>query len=262
MSSSSMQIAADQLGPLTSGYLLVEPATLDYAPDLAVLDMHPCTPRALAHREELMPRLIDLGSLDTEVQQRVTEHWHEEIDAERPPVVCAWINSSADVEVLATHIARYLVGPDARGQPVFWRYYDPRVLALALAIFSADQQQALLGPVQTWQFPWAGHIWSVNGPGVESDLTEQPLGWPLADQWPRINRSEIVDRVRRRFSGFSVSQATKFPFMADEFLNSAVAKGDRSATDELIDAAWQHLSSQFASETHRNSFDQIPGINP
>ncbi|WDR90008.1 DUF4123 domain-containing protein [Burkholderia ambifaria] len=248
MSSSPMHIAADHSAMLTSGYLLVEPTTLGYVPDLAALDMHPCTPRALAHREELMPRLIDLGSLDTECRRIVTEHWHAEVDAERPPVVCAWIESSADVDAIATHIARYLVGPDASGQPVFWRHYDPRVFALVLAIFSADQRQALLGPVHTWRFPWAGHIWSIDGPGVESDPTEQVLGWPRIDQWPRISRSEIVDRIRRRFSGFAVWQAARFPSMADGFLNSAAANGNHSANDELVESAWQYLSSQFESE--------------
>ncbi|OXI32792.1 DUF4123 domain-containing protein [Burkholderia aenigmatica] len=248
MSSPAMQIAVDQTGPLTSGYLLVEPATLDYAPDLAALDMRPCTPRVLAHREELMPRLIDLGSLDPDVRQTVTRYWHEEIDAERPPVACAWIRSAVEIDAVAAHIARYLVGPDAGGEPVFWRHYDPRVFALALAIFSPDQQQALLGPIQAWQFAWAGHIWHVDGPGVEADPAGQSLGWPRVDQWPRINRSEIVDRIRRRFSGFSVWQAARFPSMADSFLNAAAANGHHSATDELVDAAWQQLSHELASE--------------
>ena len=77
----------------------------------------------------------------------------------------------------------------ANGQPVFWRYYDPRVLSLTLAIFDTVQRQALLGPIKTWQFAWAGHRWQVPGPGVSSDTLDGYVpAWPRPEQWPGLVR--------------------------------------------------------------------------
>ncbi|MPV69209.1 DUF4123 domain-containing protein [Burkholderia sp. BE17] len=233
---------------MTTGFLLVEPATLAHVPDLAALDMRACTPRALAHREELMPRLIDLAALDLEGRRIATERWQEEPEVERPPAICAWINSAVDVDALAEHIARYLVGPGEDGQPVFWRYYDPRVLSLTLAVFDPTQRLALLGPVHEWCFAWAGHRWRSAGLGAEivpSD--DQSSGWPRLDQWPRINRSEIADQIRRRLPLLSVDQAAQLPAALDGVLCSAGGQ-DAMTTDALVEDAVQRMRHAFATE--------------
>ncbi|MDR8751149.1 hypothetical protein FEP95_05342 [Burkholderia multivorans] len=188
-----MQVVAAPPESLTHGFLLIEPATLAHATALAAFDMRPCTPRILAHREELMPRLIDVAALNEAARITVTEAWEAEIVGQRPPVVCAWLDSDLDGDSLARHIARYLVGPGVDGKPVFWRFYDPRVLALTLAIFDPSQRQALLGPIQAWQFIWAGHRWAVSGPGIPTDVLEGNVpAWPRPDQWARINRSDAA----------------------------------------------------------------------
>ncbi|OXI32744.1 hypothetical protein CFB89_15795 [Burkholderia sp. AU16741] len=233
---------------MTTGFLLVEPATLAHVPDLAAFDMRACTPRVLAHREELMPRLIDLAALDWEGRRIATERWQEEPEVERPPAICAWIDSAVDADALAEHIARYLVGPGEDGQPVFWRYYDPRVLSLTLEVFDPTQLLALLGPVHEWCFAWAGHRWRIAGLGAEIvQPDDQPLGWPRPDQWPRINRSEIADRIRRRLPALSVDQAAQLPAALDQILCSAGGQ-DAMATDELVNDAVQRMRHAFLTE--------------
>ncbi|MCR1771006.1 hypothetical protein B7760_04975 [Burkholderia glumae] len=244
-SSLPMSPAPDQQERLKTGFLLVEPATLAHVPDLAALDMCACTPRALVHREELMPRLIDVAALDEEGRRIVTERWHEEPAVERPPAICAWIDSAVGAEALAEHIARYLVGPGEGGQSVFWRYYDPRVLSLTLTIFDPTQRLALLGPARNWHFAWAGHRWRTAGLGAEAvSPDDEPAGWPRLDQWSRINRSDIVDRIRRRLPIFPADRAAQLPAALDQFLRSA-GEQDAASTDELVDAAVQHMRLAF-----------------
>lgn len=243
-----MQAVPDHQELMTTGFLLVEPATLAHVPDLAALDMRACTPRVLAHREELMPRLIDLAALDLEGRRIATERWQEEPEVERPPAICAWIDSAVDVDALAEHIARYLVGPGEGGQPVFWRYYDPRVLSLTLAVFDPTQRLALLGPVHEWCFAWAGHRWRSAGLGAEIvPPDDQSSGWPRLDQWPRINRSEIADQIRRRLPALSVDQAAQLPAAFDEVLCSADGQ-DAMTTDALVEDAVQRMRHAFATE--------------
>ncbi|WP_230947407.1 DUF4123 domain-containing protein [Burkholderia territorii] len=232
----------------TTGFLLVEPATLAHVPDLAALDMRACTPRVLAHREELMPRLIDLAALDPEGQRIAIERWQEEPRVERPPAICAWIDSAVDVDALAEHIARYLVGPGEGGQPVFWRYYDPRVLILTLAVFDPIQRTALLGPVHEWRFVWHGHRWSCAGLGAEIVAQDdQPSGWPRPDQWLRINRSEIADQIRRRLPTLSADQAVQLPAALDRALGST-DELDTTTTDALVDDVVERMRHAFLTE--------------
>lgn len=235
---------------LTHGFLLIEPAMLAHAPALAALDMRSCTPRVLAHREELMPRLIDVAALDEATQIAVTEVWSTEIFGERPPVACAWLDSNLDIDSLAQHIARYLVGPGVDGKPVFWRYYDPRVLALTLAIFDPAQRQALLGPIQAWQFIWAGHPWSVSGPGTATDMLERHLpAWPRPEQWPRINRSDAATQVLDRLSAVPAQDAVSLPATLDRLFSDAAQFG-LTLADDLADYAWHCMKYGSGFEEH------------
>ncbi|MDR8028319.1 DUF4123 domain-containing protein [Burkholderia cenocepacia] len=232
---------------MTRGFLLVEPTMLIHAPDLAALDMHPCTPRVLAHREELMPHLIDLAALDAQSQGVAAAHWQEEVTTERPPVACAWLNTEASADMVVEHIARHLVGPGADGRPVFWRYYDPRVLSLALAILEPDQRRALLGPIDAWQFAWAGHRWFVDAPGPKAELAAQLAGWPRPDQWPRLDRSEVAEQVRQRLPALTSSQAARLPAAIDQALH-ALAVQDVAGTDALAEHAVQHVQQELLAE--------------
>ncbi|MDR6410774.1 UNVERIFIED_ORG: hypothetical protein ABIC62_004171 [Burkholderia sp. 1595] len=237
--------------PLERGFLLIEPAMLVHVPDLKRFGMRACTPRVLAHREELMPRLLDVESLAADMRETATGYWLDEIQTERPPVVCAWIDSDADVDTLAEHVARYLVGPGTTGQPVFWRYYDPRVLSLTLAIFDTAQRQALLGPIKNWQFAWAGHRWSVPGPGVSPDALDGYVpAWPRPEQWPRVDRSDIAARVLNRLPSVTGDEATHLPAELDRIFCDVVQRGVTMGADDLADYAWHCLQYGAAFEQH------------
>lgn len=246
MNFSLVQAAPEISEPLSRGYLLIEPATLAHAPDLAALNRRPCVPSALVHREELMPQLVDLTVLDDNARLRAAASWMAERHAEHPPVICAWLDSEAAADMVAEHIACALVGCGVDDQPVFWRYYDPRVLALTLAVFDPAQRQALLGPIRAWQFAWAGHHWSVASVDVKPALADRPPGWPREAQWSRINRSAAADRVLRRLPSLSLGQAARLPAVLDRTFSELAGSGETLDVDALVALALPEVRRELA----------------
>jgi len=258
----SLQVVSDSPSPIADGFLLIEPTTADHEPFLQTLPAHSCTPRILSHRDELMPRLVDIASLDSEDQAQLSDLLVRETRADRPPVACAWLASEASIEELAVHIARYLVGPGADGRPAFWRFYDPRVLALTLTVFDPVQRAALLGPITEWQFAWAGHRWAIARPGTPNDESaEEPPAWPRPDQWPRINRSQAAARVVDRLPPMAAERAARLPAELDRIFREAVDLGGMSDTDELADYAWHCMRYGQAFEQHPIVVDAWPALS-
>ncbi|WP_061937801.1 DUF4123 domain-containing protein [Collimonas pratensis] len=181
---------------IRNGYLLIDASNIDDETFAEPLPMLRCTPGALANADDFTPRLIDVAALSLAQQADATAAMLRETDGDRPPAICAWLNSTFDADTLKRHIARFLVGPGSDGGSVFWRYYDPRVFSLAMALFAPAQKEALLGPVTEWRFAWCRHWWSVAGPGRETD----PLGgfkpaWPTDKQWSSLDHSELIAAV-------------------------------------------------------------------
>lgn len=246
---------------LSRGFLLVEPATAQYEPVLETLAMHPCTPRLLAQREELMPRLIDVASLPSDAQVEMTALWLAEANAERPPVICAWLDCDVGIDELASHIAHYLVGSGADGRPVFWRFYDPRVLSLVTAVFDSAQRAALIGPIKEWQFAWAGHHWSVSGPGSVADESAGDVrGWPRPDQWPRIDRSNLKTRVVERLPALSLETAARLPSELDGIFCEAERLGGLGDANDLADYAWHCAYYGSALTQHPRVVEAWPAL--
>lgn len=188
-----MQAIAASDTPIRSGHLLIDASNLGAQTFAEALPMHACTPSALTNADALMPRLIDVGALSEKQQDDVTQVMLRETVGDRPPVVCAWLDSGLASAPLARHIARFLIGPGPDGQPVFWRYHDPRVFSLAMHLLSPAQKQALLGPVVEWRFAWCQRWWSVRGPGREMDpLAGYEAAWPTAAQWASLTHCELI----------------------------------------------------------------------
>jgi hypothetical protein len=246
--------------PLSSGYLLLETTTLAYEPTIRSVPRTPCVHAALAHQGELMPALIDLAALDIQTQAELTQLACETQDGQ-PPVVCAWIESLADTQTLAEHIARYLVGPNAAGQTVFWRYYDPRVFSLALAVLTDQQRNALLGPATAWRFIWAGYHWQVSGPGEAAPaLDGYTPAWPQPNQWSRIDRSELVTRIIWQLEPMSREQAAQLPSSIDRILTQGVEQAGLAEPDQLVDYALHCLQYGRAFAQHPKLADVWPAL--
>ncbi|WP_186017682.1 contractile injection system protein, VgrG/Pvc8 family [Burkholderia gladioli] len=174
------------------------------------------------------------------------EHDHNYVHRrwEQPPAICAWLDSEASVDVIAGHIAHHLVGPGIGGQSVFWRFHDPRVFSLALAILEPAQRRALLGPVKSWTFPWAGHGWRVEAGQFAHESVDSPAGWPRPDQWPRIDRSAMAHEVCYRLASLDSAQAVRLPAIVDELFREALNQG-LVASHEFVTFALQRLPHDF-----------------
>lgn len=65
----------------------------------------------------------------------------------------AWgvlLTSSARLDVLRRHFRRFLRVTDEQGQPLMFRYYDPRVLRVYLPTCTAEELALVFGPVSAY----------------------------------------------------------------------------------------------------------------
>lgn len=192
----TMQSIPTPSGPMTTGYLLIDPSNLDEETFAEALPMIDCVPAALSQSANLMPRLIDVAALSPAQKDGLSQVMSRELSGERPPIVCAWIECAQDVKSLVRNITRFLVGPGAAGTTVYWRYFDPRVFAVAIRAFSPDQTHVLLGAIAEWRFPWCHRWWSVVNSGGESDnLLGIGSVWPTQKQWCSFENSALTAGV-------------------------------------------------------------------
>ncbi len=197
-------------GAINSGYLLIEASNVNDETFADRLPMQRCTPHMLTKSSELMPCLIDVAALSASQRTDLGEVLTRELNGERPPIVCAWLECDLDVETLARHITRYLVGPDIEGALVLWRFFDPRVFSLAMQIFSPEQAQALLGPVIAWRFPWCHQWWSIEGTGHTADpILGITPAWPTEGQWQRLVDSALIWSVMERIHDLKMAQGSQ-----------------------------------------------------
>ncbi len=58
-----------------------------------------------------------------------------------------FVLSGADPRVLRKHFRKFLMVYDPNGKPLYFRYYDPRVLRVYLPTCNAEETETLFGPV-------------------------------------------------------------------------------------------------------------------
>jgi hypothetical protein len=61
-----------------------------------------------------------------------------------------FLESSAPLEVLRRHFRRFLMVYDEQGKPLYFRYYDPRVLRVYLPTCTATELDTVFGPVRRY----------------------------------------------------------------------------------------------------------------
>ncbi len=66
---------------------------------------------------------------------------------------CSWgvfAVSKADLRTLRRHFRTFLMVYDPDGKPMYFRWYDPRVLRVYLPTCNAEETKAVFGPVQSY----------------------------------------------------------------------------------------------------------------
>lgn len=61
-----------------------------------------------------------------------------------------FVSSDADLRALRRHFRTFLVVYDPEGKPLYFRYYDPRVLRLYMPTCNEQELQTVFGPVVSY----------------------------------------------------------------------------------------------------------------
>ena len=91
---------------------------------------------------DVAPYLGRLASLDESAESAL-----EELLAKDVAILVIPADPNMELVQLHRHLRKFNVvyGPD--GNPLFFRYYDPRVLPGVLDVFDAEQREAFFGPI-------------------------------------------------------------------------------------------------------------------
>ncbi|NQE48139.1 DUF4123 domain-containing protein [Herbaspirillum rubrisubalbicans] len=250
---------------ITSGYVLLESANLDPRSPWQELPMQLCEIGRIKDADDLTPRLIDMSALSPTQQKWVSTGLRFAPLEDEAPILCAWLETDADLEQLKRAITRFLIGPGPEGRAVYWRYYDPRVFALTMHLFSAEQRSALLGPVTQWRFPWCGHWWSVAGPGAEIDvLGGSRPAWPTASQWSSLAHCDVLDMVLRRLTDNLADRTPSEILLYQRRAEAALMRGRQvlklNDPGELMEYALLCLRYGSAFLDHPPLYDAWPAL--
>lgn len=112
----------------------------------AILIRHP----SLALSEELLPRLVDVGSVGSEGVGPVFDAIDDCLAAKRPAGVDAAFKTEASLERVAQHLGHESVRSLGRFGKHWVRVWDPHVLMHLLWIWPAEELRRLFGPISTW----------------------------------------------------------------------------------------------------------------
>jgi hypothetical protein len=88
---------------------------------------------------EVAPYLVSLREETRFTQWLVDEGWGQSWGV--------FLESKAAINELRRHFRRFLMVYDSTGKPLYFRYYDPRVLRLYLPTCNEGELQTLFGPV-------------------------------------------------------------------------------------------------------------------
>jgi hypothetical protein len=77
--------------------------------------------------------------------------------------------SDGDMYAVRQHFRRFLIVRDPEGKPLYFRYYDPRVLRVYLPTCNADELRTVFGPL-------ACYLLEDADPGVALRFRETPRG--------------------------------------------------------------------------------------
>ncbi|MEV4782148.1 DUF4123 domain-containing protein [Burkholderia sp. LMU1-1-1.1] len=232
----------DPTAEISSGYLLIDTLNLPRSLGCDPLPMRVCVAPDLTNIMSLLPGVVDIESLNADQLLTVREIMELQTAGRHPWAICGVLTSDLNIEELAKHIASLLSVVDDEDRAVLWRFFDPRVFSLLLTIYSAEQKNALLGPIREWRFAWRGHWWLANGEGDSPDLLRSfDVAWPTKVQWPLLRLSKLLDQVLLRLesdAAIAACDCLDVQHRAVVFLKEAATEMNFSEPNEMIDYAF------------------------
>lgn len=245
---------SDPSATISSGYLLIDTLNLPPSMECKPLPILPCVPADLTNIADLLPGLVDVTALEDDQLQTVREILALQVAGSHPWAVCAILTCESSIEELSEHIGCFLSVIDDSNRPVLWRFFDPRVFSLSMAIFTGEQRRGLLGPIREWQLAWRRHWWSVTSnserTGRRPDLDAVT---PNKQQWQMLRLSRLIDSVLLQLeqeSPFTTSDCVRAQQAAIVYLNDASLELKLSESEDLIDFAYLALKYGRAFTEH------------
>ena len=244
----------DPTAEISSGYLLIDTLNLPRSLDCDPLPVRVCVPPDLTNIMSLLPVVVSIEALNADQLLTVREIMTLQTAGRHPWAICAVLVSDLDIEELSKHIASLLSVVDDEDRVVLWRFFDPRVLSLVLTIYSAEQRNALLGPIREWRFAWRGHWWLTNGQGTTPNVLRSfDDAWPTKAQWPLFRLSKLLDQVLLRTESdapLDASDCLDVQRKAIDFLKQAASEMNFSEPNEIIDYAFMCVKHGPAFLSH------------
>lgn len=232
----------DPSSTISSGYLLIDLLNLPQLFDCEPLVIFPCVPADLTNIAELLPGLVDISTLDGKQLQAIHEILALQTAGRHPWAICAVLTSDSNVAEISEHISCFLSIVDEKSRPVFWRFFDPRVFSLLMAIFTVDQRMELLGPIREWQFAWLGNWWVATSNSEKSDYRpDVDTVAPSDAQWQILRMSRLVDGVLLRIatdSPLSHAECVRSQLLAIDCLPEGLLELHLSEPEDLIDFSY------------------------
>ena len=249
-----MTPTTDPSAEISSGYLLIDPLNLPRSLGCDPLPMRVCVPSDLTNIMSLLPGVVSIETLNVDQLLTVREIMELQTAGKHPWAICAVLVSDLEIEELSKHVGSLLSVVDDEDHAVLWRFFDPRVFSLILAIYSAEQRAALLGPIREWRFAWRGHWWLASGKGISpNELRSFDVAWPTKAQWPLFRLSKLLDQVLLRIETdgpLDASDCLELQRQAIDFLKQAASEMNFSEPNEMIDYAFMCVKHGSAFLSH------------
>lgn len=196
MKASSMRCISKPNVDCAVGYLLVDMATFPRNLGVAMPRLERCSPPGLTNVEHLMPCLIYLDELSPEQRTELANLFSDQVASGSSPSICGHLISALPLQDLARYLSRFLIGAGPGGEQILWRYFDPRVLSLLPRIYSAGQVNALLAPIQSWDFAWCRRWWRLERTAdIRDALSLYEQVWPDEAHWQYLKHTRLLTSV-------------------------------------------------------------------
>ena len=88
---------------------------------------------------EVAPYLVQLEAASPFLEWLLREGWGKSWGV--------FVQTAVPPDDLRRHFRRFLIVHDPEGEPMYFRYYDPRVLRIFLTTCNAEELQSIFGPV-------------------------------------------------------------------------------------------------------------------
>jgi hypothetical protein len=249
-----MMPIADPSAEITSGYLLVDTSNYPRSLDCEPLPICTCVPADLTNIVSLLPGVVDISVLDATQLKVVREILKMQKAGAHAWTICAVLTTDVGIEELSEHLGRLLSATDDDNRPVLWRFFDPRVFSLSIAIFDAEQRRALLGPIREWRFVWRRHWWMTAGhPGKWDRLFDTDIALPNKRQWQPLGLARLIDQVLlqvERESPLTPADCLRIQQSASVYLAEASAELNLSEPEELVDFAYMCVKYGYNFRFH------------